>query len=335
MKAAVLQQTHHPLVIEQRELPDVSEGQVLIRLHAAALNRRDYWITQGLYPGIRTGVIQGSDGAGVVEAVGEGVDSDWIGRQVIINPGLEWGENEQFQSEQFHILGMPSDGTFAESICVPASAVFEKPAHLNWHHAAALPLAGVTAFRAVSRAEVKGDSLVLINGIGGGVALLAMQFCMALGARVLVTSSSETKLQRALEMGAAGAYLYCQDDWVKQVLGDHGMVDAIIDGAGGTGYRNLLQLAGPGGRIVNYGATAGPADRVDLFKVFWKQLKLIGSTMGSPADFEQMLLLVREAKIEPIVDSVFSLEDVNLALARLAESTQFGKVVIEINGINS
>ena len=330
MQAAILQEINQPLVIGQRETPKPKAGEVLVRLKAAALNRRDYWITQGLYPGIHSGVIQGSDGAGIVEAVGSEVDMHWVDREVVINPGLEWGDNHQVQSEQFHILGMPTDGTFAEAIVVPVSAIYEKPSHLDWQQAAALPLAGVTAYRAVSRAEVSAGTLVLVTGIGGGVALMAMQLSLALGARVLVTSSSQEKLERARELGALGGYQYSQDDWEKQILREHGMVDAVIDGAGGTGYRHLLQLAGPGARVVNYGATAGPPEKVDLFKLFWKQLKLIGSTMGTPQDFEQMLELVSRHHVEPVVDSSYPLEEVNQALRKMADSSQFGKLVLAL-----
>ena len=330
MQAAILQEINQPLVIGQRETPKPKAGEVLVRLKAAALNRRDYWITQGLYPGIRSGVIQGADGAGVVEAIGSDVERYWVDREVVINPGLEWGDNPQVQSEQFHILGMPTDGTFAEAIAVPVSAIYEKPSHLDWQQAAALPLAGVTAYRAVSRAEVSAGTLVLVTGIGGGVALMAMQLSLALGARVLVTSSSREKLERAQELGALGGYLYSQDDWQKQFLREHGMVDAVIDGAGGAGYGHLLQLAGPGARVVNYGATAGPPEKVDLFKLFWKQLKLIGSTMGTPEDFEQMLKLVSRCQVQPVVDSVYPLEEVNQALREMADSSQFGKLVLSL-----
>ncbi len=331
MQAAVFREINQPLVVEQRETPEPNSGEVLVRLKAAALNRRDYWITQGRYPGIRSGVIQGSDGAGVVEKVGSDVDTAWKEKEIVINPGLEWGNDPQVQSRQFHILGMPADGTFAEAIIVPFTAIYEKPSHLDWHSAAALPLTGVTAYRAVTRAKVNEGSVVLITGIGGGVALMAMQICQALGARVLVTSSSEEKLHRALEFGAVGGFLYSQDDWPKQMLSQHGPVDTVIDGAGGAGYRHLLQVTGPGGCIVNYGATAGPPETMDLSKLFWKQLKLIGSTMGSPDDFQQMLRLGSQNNVTPVIDSVHSLVDVNKALGKMMACEQFGKLVISLS----
>ena len=328
MRAAVLTDVKQPLVIESRAEPVPAEGELLVRLHAAALNRRDFWIMQGLYPGIKAGVIQGSDGAGTVEAVGSVTDGDWVGKEVVINPGLLWGDDPQVQSERFHILGMPADGTLAEAIVIPTSAVYEKPAHLDWGQAAALPLAGVTAYRAVQRAGIREGSLVLINGIGGGVALMAMQLSLAMGATVLVTSSSQEKIEQAVKLGATDGFRYTESDWVKELERKHGLVDAVVDGAGGMGYRHLLQLAAPGGRIVNYGATAGAPEKVDLFKLFWKQLQLIGSTMGSPEDFRAMLSFVCQHHITPVVDSVYALEDVNQALAKLKDSSQFGKLVI-------
>ena len=330
MRAAVLADVKKPLVIENRGQPVPADGEVLVRLKAAALNRRDFWITQGLYPGIQTGVIQGSDGAGIVEAVGSVADDDWVGKEVVINPGLLWGDDPQVQSEQFHILGMPADGTLAETIVVPTSAVFEKPVHLDWEQAAALPLAGVTAFRAVRRAGISEGSLVLINGIGGGVALMAMQLSLAMGATVLVTSSSQEKIEQVVKLGATDGFRYTESDWVKELERKYGLVDAVVDGAGGMGYRHLLQLAAPGGRIVNYGATAGPPEKIDLFKLFWKQLQLIGSTMGSPEDFREMLNFVCQHQITPVVDSVHALEDVNKALAILRDSSQFGKLVVSL-----
>lgn len=330
MRAAVFTEINQPLHVGQQSDPQVSAGEVLIQLKAAALNRRDYWITRGMYPGIQPNVVQGSDGAGVVTAVGAEVSPDWIGKEVVINPGLNWGAEEQFQSPQFHILGMPQHGTFAELIAVPLESVYEKPTHLDWRQAAALPLAGVTAYRAVSRGQVIADSLVLINGIGGGVALMAMKFSLALGAQVLVTSSSQEKLDQACAEGAIAGFLYSDSDWGKQVLTGHGPVNVIIDGAGGSGYKTLLQIAAAGGRLVNYGSTAGTPENVDLFKLFWKQLRLIGSTMGSDQDFQEMLACVNQHQLVPRVDSVYALEDVNQAMKKLETGQQFGKVVLEI-----
>ncbi|MEQ8788849.1 MAG: zinc-binding dehydrogenase [Pirellulaceae bacterium] len=331
MQALVLHELKSPLKLEQRPQFEPGPRQVVVQLKAAALNRRDYWITQGMYPGIKLPVVLGSDGAGVIARVGENAPHGWIGREVVINPGLDWGEDEAAQGESFRILGMPDDGAFAEEVLVGEEAIHDKPEHLTWQEAAALPLGGMTAYRAVfTQGEVKPGETVLVTGVGGGVATFALQFAVAAGARVLATSSSPEKLAKAEQLGAAAGYNYTQEGWAKQLVADHGAVHLIIDSAGGDGYRHLLDIAAPGGRIVNYGATAGPPPKLDLFKVFWKQLRLIGSTMGSPTDFRAMLGLVHHHKIRPAIDRVFPLAEANDALARMRESSQFGKLVLDI-----
>lgn len=332
MKSYVLKELKQPLEAEDREslLPGV--GEAVVSLKAAALNRRDYWITQGMYPGITTPVVLGSDGAGVVSAVGDGVDGSWVGREVVINPGLEWGNTQEAQAGEFHILGLPRDGTFAEEVSVPASALHAKPEHMDWSEAAALPLAGLTAYRALfSQGGLKEGETILITGIGGGVATFALQFAVAAGAKVWVTSSSNEKIERAVSLGAQGGFDYRAEDWAKQLLEKAGAVNLTIDSAGGKGYSGLIDVAAPGGRIVNYGATAGPPEKLDMFKIFWNQLRLQGSTMGSPADFESMLQFVSEKSIKPIVDSVQPLDAVNDALAQMKVSPQFGKYVLKVS----
>lgn len=331
MKALVLKDIKAPLQLEER--PDLEPGpnEVVVRLHGAALNRRDYWITQGLYPGINPPVILGSDGAGVVVETGSSLGNFWSGRDVIINPGLDWGTEQAVHSEKFSILGLPRDGTFATQVVVPVSQLHARPAHLDWHAAAALPLAGVTAWRALfSQGKLQPGETVLITGIGGGVATFALQFAVAVGAEVWVTSSSEQKIERAVQLGAKGGFDYTRDDWSKQMARKSAGPNLIIDSAGGPGYRTLVNLAFPGGRIVNYGATAGPPETLELTKVFWKQLRLQGTTMGSPGDFAAMLTFVNEKHLLPIVDAVMPLADGNAALNQMNSSPQFGKYVLAI-----
>ncbi|MCH8216102.1 MAG: zinc-binding dehydrogenase [Planctomycetes bacterium] len=331
MKALVLKSVKAPLELEERPPLQPGPGEVVVRLRAAALNRRDYWITQGLYPGIEPPVILGSDGAGKVSQVGAGVGPSWEGRDVIINPGLGWGEMQAAQANDFQILGLPRDGTFATEVAVPASQLHPKPSHLSWQEAAALPLAGVTAYRALfSQGELKAGETVLITGIGGGVAALALQFAVAAGAKVWVTSSSQEKIQRAVQLGAQGGFDYTSETWAKECVKAAGAPELIIDSAGGPGYAALINLAAPGGRIVNYGATAGPPPKLDLFKVFWKQLRLQGSTMGSPADFAAMVDFVETHGIKPIIDDTFPLGDGNRAIEQMKTSPQFGKYVLTV-----
>src|ERR1035437_4965519 len=195
------------------EVPDPSPapGEAVVAIRAGALNHRDVWIKLGQYAGLKWPCIPGSDGAGVVAAVGDGVDAEWVGREVIINPGLNWGASEHAQRSQFNILGLPCDGTLAEKVSVPAGQLTPKPAHLSWEEAAALPLAGLTAYRAIfPRAQLHAGERVLITGIGGGVALLALQFAVAHGAEVWVTSSSTDKISRAVALGARGGFDYTQ-----------------------------------------------------------------------------------------------------------------------------
>jgi NADPH:quinone reductase-like Zn-dependent oxidoreductase len=329
MRALVFQEAKKPLVLEDRPEPSPGEGQVVVELRAAALNRRDFWITLGLYPGIRPGVVLGSDGAGVVAEVGEGISPDWRGQEVIIDPGIGWGDDPRAQSDEFRILGMPDDGTFAERIVVSAEQLHPKPEHLDWQEAAALPLAGVTGYRAlVTQGGVREGDRVLVSGIGGGVATTVLQFALAKGASVVVTSSSDEKIARAVELGALGGVDYREDDWAKRLGKEFGPFDVIIDSAGGEGYASFVHLARPGGAVVNFGATAGPPGSLDLFKMFWKQVRLIGSTMGSPADFDAMLAFVNEKKLRPVVDRVVQLEEGAEAVASMKSAPQFGKVVL-------
>lgn len=329
MKSVVLTKQDSPLKIEDHDSLEPSDGQVIVSLKASALNRRDYWITQGLYPGIQYPAVLGSDGAGVVSRIGANVDESMIGLDVLINPGLNWGNNQSYQSSDFQILGMPGFGTLASEVLVPAENVCPKPEHLSWSEAAALPLAGLTAFRALMKQGLaKTGDTVLITGIGGGVATFAMTFALAIGMKVLVTSSSDEKLSKARSLGAAAGYNYGTDDWGKQLKSEHGMPNLIVDGAGGAGYGVLLNLASPGGTIVSYGSTAGAPGKVDLFKVFWKQLRLIGSTMGSANDFDEMLDLVSRHNLRPVIDCQFEMENITDAFEYMAESRQFGKIVV-------
>lgn len=331
MKALVLHEIKAPLQLTSRASLQPSEGTVVVDLRAAALNRRDYWITQGMYPGIKTPVVLGSDGAGTVREAGAGVDPAWLGRDVILDPGVDWGADPAAQSPEFTILGMPSDGTFATEVRVSVSQLHDKPTHLDWNTAAALPLAGVTAWRALFvQGEFEAGDRVLITGIGGGVAGFALQYAVAAGAEVWVTSSSQRKIEQAVAQGARGGFDYSEAEWWKDMLQQSGAPNVVIDSAGGAGFQSLVAVAAPGARIVSYGATTGPPEKIDLFKVFWKQLRIHGSTMGSPEDFANMLRFVSEKQLVPTVDSVFPLADGNEALQRMSTSSQFGKYVLAL-----
>jgi zinc-binding alcohol dehydrogenase/oxidoreductase len=332
MKALVLKEIKQPLELEERPDLQADPGWAVVKLKNAALNRRDFWITRGLYPGIIPGVILGSDGAGVVSSVGEGVDESWLEKEVVINPSLDWGDSEATFGDAFTILGLPVDGTFATEVSVPESQLYDKPAHLNWEEAAALPLAGLTAYRALfSQGSLQAEETVLITGVGGGVATFALQYAVAAGANVWVTSSSPTKIERAIELGAKGGFLYSDESWPRQFVEAAGAPSLIIDSAAGPTYDTLIDLVAMGGRIVNFGATLGPPDKLEMRKVFWKQLRLQGTTMGSPADFVAMVEFNIKHGLKPIVDSSFPLEDGNTAIEKMKVSPQFGKYVLTIS----
>ena len=318
--------------VRPAEVPDPvpAAGEALVELRAAALNHRDVWIKLGQYAGLRYPCIPGSDGAGVVASVGPGADASWVGREVVINPSLDWGPAPAAQGPGFSILGLPRDGTLAERVAVPQEQLAAKPAHLDWEAAAALPLAGLTAWRALfSRARLGSRDRVLINGVGGGVALVALQFACAAAGEVWVTSSSDEKIGRAVALGARGGFRYDRDGWARDAAASAGAFDVIIDGAGGPGFAALLDAAAPGARIAVYGATRGAVPEVALRKVFWKQLSILGSTLGSPADWEQMMASVSRHGIRPVVDDVFPLARGAEAVDLMERGGQFGKIVVK------
>lgn len=329
MQALVLSTVDAPPDFQDTERPTPGAGEVRIKLAAAALNHRDVWIMRGKYPGIRTPIILGSDGCGVIDEVGAGVSGAPQGR-VVINPGMHWGDNPAFQGGKFSILGMPKNGTFAEHVVVPATNVHAAPAHLSDAEAAALPLAGLTAYRAlVTRAHVRAGERVLITGIGGGVALQALQIALALGARVWVTSSRQSAIDHAVSLGAQGGALYTEEKWSRG-LGAKvpGGFDVIIDSAGGDGFGQLIRVVAMGGRIVFYGGTAGKWPRVLPQFLFYKQVSIMGTTMGSPAEFAGLLELVERARIRPVVSSTRPLAEGATAFADLEAGAQIGKLVL-------
>jgi zinc-binding alcohol dehydrogenase/oxidoreductase len=329
MKAAQLVALKQPVVLNEVPAPTAGPGQAVVQLKAAALNHRDVWIQQGLYPGIALPVTPGSDGAGVVTSVGSDGDASWVGREVIINPALDWGSDPRAQGPKFRILGMPDAGTFAEQIVIAVAQLAPKPAHLSWEEAAALPLAGLTAWRAVfTRAQLKAGERVLVTGTGGGAALFALQFAVAAGAQVWVTSSSPDKILRAKSLGALGGVNYREADWAEQLLKLAGAFDVIVDSAGGDGFTKLIDLTAPGGRIAFFGATAGNPKLFEMRKCFFRQINVLGTTMGSPVDFAGLTQLVAAKKLRPIVDSSFPLAEAESAFRHMAEGAQFGKIVL-------
>src|SRR5918997_1098029 len=262
MKAMVLHELGGPdkLSYEDVPEPEPGPGETVVRLHAAALNRRDVFVTRGQYPGAKAEalpVILGSDGSGEVVARGDGADGPDEGTEVVINPALYWGDDPRKPGKEYRILGLPDDGTFAQFVKVPSDSVFPKPSHLSHEEAAAIPLAALTAYRAlVTRGEVKGGETVVVPGIGSGVATFVVQMAAALGARVFVTSGSDEKVEKAKGLGAEGGVNYNSEGWSRELKGMAGGVDLSVDHVGGEAFDALVSLAAPGGRIVAVGATA-------------------------------------------------------------------------------
>jgi NADPH:quinone reductase-like Zn-dependent oxidoreductase len=225
---------------------------------------------------------------------------------------------------------MPDPGTFAEYICVPTRHVYPKPEFLSWEQAAAVPLAGLTAWRAVAtQAAVRSGETVLVTGIGGGVATFALKWAVALGARVFVTSGSHAKLERAMALGAQGGVNYREPDWPGQLAALSEGIDAVIDGTGGPAFQDYFSLLKPAGRIVVYGATAGnPSAGLEMVRLFFRQLQIRGTTMGTPEEFAAMLSFLMEKCIEPVIDRVFPLQDAVAAHRHLLATGQMGKVVL-------
>ena len=331
MKAMVLEAADRPLVLKDVHTPALLPGEVLVQLKAAALNRRDYWITIGKYAGIKYPSILGSDGAGIVSGVGGEAGKEWLNKEVIINPCHNWGAHQEYQNRDFTILGLPEDGTFAEYVKIKMEYLHAKPSHLNWEQAAALPLAGLTTYRALfTKGKAKKGDKVLITGIGGGTGTFALQWAVAAGCQVFVTSGSGEKIERARQLGACAGVNYKAQDWAQELQHLAGGFDVIIDSALGNGFEKLLDLSNPGARIVFFGGTAGNIPALNGRKIFWKQLQVLGTTMGSPDDFKGMVDLVNKHKIVPVIDEIFPLAQAQKAIDKMENFPQFGKLVLTI-----
>jgi zinc-binding alcohol dehydrogenase/oxidoreductase len=314
------------LVLEEAPDPVAGPGEVLVRLRASALNHLDVWIRKGL-PSVPKPRILGADGAGVVEALGEGVSGFEPGEPVVINPGVETADGT------IHVIGEHGDGTNAELIAVPATNVHPIPGGLSFEEAAAFPLVFETAYRMlVTRAGLREGEWVLLWGIGGGVSTAGLAIAKALGARTIATSSSDAKLERARELGADATVNHADGDVkaaVREATGGNG-ADVVVEHVGEATWRLSLESAARGGRIVVCGATSGPNPPAALHRVWWRELSILGSTMGTRADFQAAYDLIASGRARPVVDEVFDLTDIRAAHERLEAGEQLGKVVLRI-----
>ncbi|WP_127487795.1 zinc-binding dehydrogenase [Paenibacillus ehimensis] len=310
------------LRLEEVEDKHPGPGEVKVRIKAAGLNHRDLFVL-ARRTGSEPPFIPGSDGAGLVEAVGSGVDHVRIGDEVIINPTLGWHAASEVP-EVPDILGSPTDGTFAQSTIVPAVNVEPKPAYLTWEEAGVLPLAALTAYRALfTRGQVQQGEHVLLPGIGSGVATYALAMAKAAGAEVTVTSRDAGKRRKALELGADAA-IDSHGDWDEALEGRK--VDLIVESIGPATFPQYFKVLRPGGRIVSLGATSGDTVEIPLRPFLFPQFSFLGTSMGSTEEFKKMLQLVDKHRIRPVVDATFPLAEAVRAFQRMQEGRQFGKI---------
>lgn len=331
MQAAFFKGKDHPLEVKEMKQPVPVKDQVLVKLHAASLNHRDIWIRKEQTATSDQGIILGSDGCGVVEAVGEEGDATLIGKEVIINPSLEWGKESAYQADSFKILGYPDNGTFGSWILISKKYIHDKPAHLTMEEAAAVPLSGLTAYRALfTKARLRPGEKVLITGVGGGTALMALQLAVGFQAKVYVTSSSREKIDRAIALGAVAGFNYKDPQWIDEAKKTTRGFDVIVDSAAGPQFKNLLEVAMPGGRVVVFGRTAGDIGSIPPRILFNKQLSIQGSLMGTRDEFLSMLDFIEKKNIKPVIDATYPLAKIEEAFIKMELGGQFGKIVVKI-----
>ncbi len=327
MKAVRIHEDGGPEVLryEDVEDPRPADGEVLVELRAAGLNHLDIWVRKGL-PSVPKPRILGADAAGVVAALGHGVDGFAVGDRVVVNPGIPHGK-------KITVIGEHTEGTYCELKALPAAQLYPLSDNVTFEEGAAFPLVFETAYRMlVTRAALREGEWVLVWGIGGGVALAAFEIARAMGAHTIVTSSSDAKLDRARELGADVVVNHADGDVVqavKEATGGGG-ADIVVETVGEATWERSLAAAGQEGRVVVCGATSGHSPPARLYRLWWKQLSVLGSTMGMPADFEGAYELVRSGKARVHVDSTYPLAEAARAHERLESGEQFGKVVLTI-----
>ncbi|MDQ0429753.1 zinc-binding alcohol dehydrogenase/oxidoreductase [Planomicrobium stackebrandtii] len=326
MKAFVIESGE--LKLKDMEEPKAKPGEVVVSLKAAGVNRRDLGLIKR-YGDNPSALIIGSDGAGVVESVGEDVIDFTAGDAVIINPALRWYTNSEAPPPEFDILGMPDHGTFAEKIAISAGQLEKKPRYLSWEEAGSLALPGVTGYRSLfTKGQLKKEDTLFIPGAGSGVATFLIQFAKSVGARVIVTSRSEEKRQQAEKIGADRA-IPTDSDWVRELADEK--IDLVIDSVGGATFNRSLEVLKKGGRIVIFGATTEDNVDFNLRQFFYGQYQLFGSTMGSREELRDMLKHMEATTMRPVIDKAFPMDQAQEAFDHLASGSQFGKVVLSIS----
>jgi len=316
------------LKVKEMEDPIAKDGQVVVSIRVAGINRRDLYIPNRRGTSSEA-MILGSDGAGVIHSIGKGVTQFSIGDEVILNPSLRWYENSDAPPEDFDILGMPDHGTFAEKVVVSVEQVEKKPKYLSWEEAGVIALSGLTGYRALfTKGNVKKGDTVFIPAAGSGVSSFLINFAKSMETRVIVTSRSEEKRNQALKLGADVA-IDTNSDWVK-ILAEE-TIDLVVESVGRATFNRSFDVLKKGGRMVVFGSTTEDVVDFDLRKFFYGQYQLLGSTMGSREELRLMLSHMETYKIVPVVDCVFDLEHAQVALDYLEEGKQFGKIALRIS----
>jgi NADPH:quinone reductase-like Zn-dependent oxidoreductase len=339
MRAARFHENGSPEVVQVEEVatPKPGPGEVLIEVRAAAFNHLDLWVRRGIPIETTMPHVGGSDFAGLVAELGPGVTDVALGARVLVNPALSCGrcrecaKGEESLCPAFRILGEHTDGGFAEFALAPATNLYEIPDRVSTEHAAALPIAYQTAWRAlISRARLQPGEDVLVIGASGGAATAAVQIAKLAGARVFAVTSGSSNLERLRSLGADVVYDRLEVDFSRALFNDTGKrgVDVVIENVGEPTWKGSIRALAPGGRLVTYGATAGPIVELDLRRVFWRQIEVIGTTMASRGEFEAMLRLAWAGRLTPIIDRTFSLAEARAAHVYLEEGRQFGKVLL-------
>ncbi|WP_163527628.1 zinc-binding dehydrogenase [Halobacillus ihumii] len=315
------------LSLQDIDAPAVQKGMVQVKLKTAGMNRRDIAVTSR-HKTDQPPLVLGSDGAGIIEEMGENVQGFTVGDEVIINPGLGWKHTSDAPPEGFDILGLPDNGTFGEYISVPADNIVPKPEHLSWEEAGVLPLAALTAYRVLfTRGKIKSGDTVMLPGIGSGVLTFALKFAKAVEARVIVTSRHEEKLKKAKELGADIA-IPTNSDWNEELKNEK--VDLLVESVGRATFEQSLSIIRKGGTIVTFGATTEDEVTINIRKFFYGQFNLLGSTMGSAEEFADMLSFIEQHGIKPELDRMFSLSQYKEAFEYLQETKNFGKIGFSI-----
>ncbi|MFT4416940.1 alcohol dehydrogenase catalytic domain-containing protein [Fredinandcohnia humi] len=332
------EKSNDTIKLQSLAIPTLSEGEVLVNLKAAALNRRDYYIiNRAPFTKKWSPFVPGGDGAGIVIEISDGVQGLTVGDEVIINPFLFCGECHYCKEGKHALcfvdedLGGPRNGTFAEYIAIPAKNLIKKPEHLTFEEAAALPLALGTAWRVISQAKLSKGETVLIQGIGSGVATFMLQIAVILGAKVIVTSSSNSKIMNALEVGAFAGINYNEENVFEKVMKlTHGIgVDLALDSSGKASFKQSVDSLKKGGRIVAFGTTTGLME-INFVDLIMKQASVITSNMFGKKELEDAINFYRTHQLRPVISEVYPIKNIHQAFEQMKTHSQFGKLVIKI-----